>query len=277
MTIAFRALVLNLVALDSGTLPGVIGELAHAAFYAAISAVDPDLSAHMHDSSERAAFTLSPLNGYLRSPHDRTIHVNPGQLGTLRICLLDDHLFEVFIQHLLSTALPTIRLGEIRLGITGVLGAPGSDPWVGYATLEDLRDLTATPDHWDLDFASPTAIRWGDADNGVRRVMLFPFPRMAIAGLRTRWDRLAGDTWGTAFEDWVERNVVVGRIWHWETHSFPFQKQTYHGGQGKLEYRVLDSSRSDYVAHLNRLLHFAFFAGIGYKTTHGLGQMRVVS
>ena len=99
---------------------------------------------------------------------------------------------------------------------------------------------------------------------------------MAVAGLRTRWDRLTGDLWGLEFEQWVERNVVVGHIWQWRTETFPFQKQRYAGGVGKLEYRVLDGSRTEAVAHLNRLLHLAFYTGIGYKTTHGLGMVRIV-
>ena len=40
-----HALVVNLAAQNAGTLPGSVGELGHAAFYAAIQAVDPALSA----------------------------------------------------------------------------------------------------------------------------------------------------------------------------------------------------------------------------------------
>ena len=96
---------------------------------------------------------------------------------------------------------------------------------------------------------------------------------MAIAGLRSRWDKLTGETWGRELEEWVERNVVVGTIWHWQTENFPFQKQSYRGGMGKLEYRVLDGSAADNVAQVHRLLTMAFYTGIGYKTTLGLGQV----
>src|SRR4029453_17495420 len=142
---------------------------------------------------------------------------------------------------------------------------PGSHPWVGYTTLDQLRADVDTPERWTLQFESPTAIRWGDADNGTRRVEVFPQPRMAIAGLRTRWDRMSGETWGREFEEWVERNVVVARIWHWEAQQFTYQKQRYLGGLGKLEYRLLDKTNGTNVAHLNRLLHLAFYTGIGYK------------
>lgn len=277
MTQSFHALVIKLIAQEAGILPTSVGELAHAAFYAAVQAVDPVLAQQMHDAQTRSAFSLSPLYGFWQSPADGHIHVSQGQEGWLRLGLLDHRLFQVFLQHLLATSRPTIRLGAVHLAITDVLGAPGSHPWVGYTTLDELRVQADTPDRWVLEFASPTAIRWGNADNDARRVELFPQPRMAIAGLRTRWDRLTGETWGREFEEWVERNVVVGRIWQWGTQAFPYRQQTYIGGLGKLEYRLLDKSQPANAAHLNRLLHLAFYAGIGYKTTHGLGQVRVIS
>lgn len=276
MTQSLHALVIKLSAHAAGILPGTVGELAHAAFYGAVQAVDPVLSVQMHDAQERSAFSLSPLYGYWQSPADQRIHVSQGQEGWLRLGLLDDRLFAVFMQHLLSNSRPTLRLGPVAFAIHEVFGAPGSHPWVGYTTLDELRALTATPNQWTLEFASPTAIRWGEAENKSRRVELFPQPRMAIAGLRTRWDRLTGDTWGRAFEEWVERNVVVSRIWQWQTQAFGFQKQSYVGGLGRLDYRLLDASHAANVAHFNRLLHLAFYAGIGYKTTHGLGQVRLL-
>ena len=275
-TTALRALVLDLTALDEGVLPVLAGELAHAAFYAIVQSVDPALSQQMHDAQGRSAFALSPLYGYWRSPYDRKVKVNAGQQGWLRISLLDDRVFEVFQEHLLHSALPTIRLGEVRLAITHVYGAPGSHPWCGFTTLDELRRVRAPPTLWALEFASPTAIRWGEADNQARRIEIFPQPRMAVAGLRSRWDKLTGETWGREFEEWVERNVIVGTVRRWQMESFTYQRQRYRGGVGALEYHVLDAGHADNVAQLNRLLHLAFYTGIGYKTTMGLGQVRIL-
>jgi CRISPR-associated endoribonuclease Cas6 len=276
MTQSLHALVINLIAQESGLLPLTVGELAHAAFYAAVQAVDPALAQQMHDAQQRSAFSLSPLYGYWQSPADGRIRVSEGQPGWLRLGLLDERLFQVFMQHLLTSSRPTIRLGSLHFAISQVFGAPGSHPWVGYTTLADLQALRESAPRLVLDFASPTAIRWSEADNGARRIELFPQPKIAIASLRTRWDRLSGETWGRAFEEWVERNVVVGRIWQWKTEPVAYRNQTYVGGMGKLEYRVLDGRAADHVAHLHRLLHLAFYTGIGYKTTHGLGQVRLL-
>ena len=263
-----------------GALPGAVGELAHAAFYAAIQQRGSRPGgAHARRPGTRR-LRLSPLYGYWRSPQDRTIHVNAGQPGWLRVCLLDDRLFPSSYATLwLANTAPPSAWARCPWGSPACWARRAAIPWCGYTTLDDAAQPgPPRRDHWVLQFESPTAIRWGEADNRPRRVELFPAPRMAVASLRTRWDRLTGDTWGLAFEEWVERNVVVGHIWQWRTETFPFQKQRYMGGVGKLEYRVLDGSQTaDARGHLNRLLHLAFYTGIGYKTTHGLGQVRVVS
>lgn len=281
MITIFRSFVLNLTALNAGVLNGAAGELAHAAFYAAIRAADPPLAQRMHDAQERAAFTLSPLFGYWRSPQDKLIHINSGQPGFLRVTLLDDELAGVFLRSLQRQTLPVLRLGEIELGITAAIGAPGSHPWAGYTTVAELAALDQTTlnqrDAWTLEFASPVAIRWGELRNGNRRTLEFPTPRMAIAGLRTRWDRLTGDKWGRDFEEWVEHSIAVGRVWSWRSEALRFQGNTYSGGLGRLEYHLLDYDHPANAIHFERLLRLAFYTGIGYKTTHGLGQVRLLA
>jgi hypothetical protein len=152
-----------------------------------------------------------------------------------------------------------LRLGDIQLAVQDALGSPGSHPWAGYATLDELRAIDEPPDAWTVEYASPLAIRWGDLPNGQRRMVSFPMPRMAVAGLRSRWDRLADESWGRPFEEWVERSIIVSRVWHWRTEPFQFQRRTYHGGTGKLEYQLLDVSSRANAIHFHRLLRLAFF------------------
>ena len=74
----------------------------------------------------------------------------------------------------------------------------------------------------------------------------------------------------------MERNVIIERVWKWQTERFAYRGQSYSGGVGKLSWRLLDNGDKERASHLNRLLHLAFYTGIGYKTTHGLGQMRLI-
>jgi len=190
--------------------------------------------------------------------------------------LLDDELAGVFLRAMTHPTLPVLRVGDVELGILGALGAPGSHPWSGYTTLAELAALDHAADSWTVEFASPLAINWGKLPNGNRRALTFPMPRIAIAGLRTRWDRLTGERWGIAFEEWVERSIVVSRVHRWRNESFRFQQRDFTGGVGKLEYQALNSSPRANVVHFERLLRLAFYTGIGYKTTYGLGQVRLL-
>lgn len=54
MTHSLHALVIQLVPQNAGLLPGTVGELAHAAFYVAVQAVDPALASQMHDPANTA-------------------------------------------------------------------------------------------------------------------------------------------------------------------------------------------------------------------------------
>ena len=122
---------------------------------------------------QRAAFTLSPFRGYRRSPDGQTIHVGEGQLGWLRVTLLDDELSAVLFRFLQRQPL-ILRLGDIPFAVQDALGAPGSHPWAGYATLDELRAIDQSPDAWTVEYASPVAIRWGELPNGQRRMVSFP-------------------------------------------------------------------------------------------------------
>ena len=215
------------------------------------------------------------MRGYRRSPDGQTIHVGEGQQGWLRVTLFDDDLSAALFRFLQRQPL-TLRLGDIPFAVQDALGAPGSHPWAGYATVDDLRAIDQAPDAWSVEFASPVAIRWGNTPDGQRRMLSFPQPRTVVASLRSRWDRLADESWGRSFEEWVERSIVVSHVRHWRTEPFQFQRQTYYGGLGKLEYQLLDFSNPANAIHFHRLLRLAFFTGIGYKTTHGLGQVRLL-
>ncbi len=274
---ALRALVLRLQARQNGRLDSPVGELANAAFYDLVRRADPALAQALHDGQHRKAFALSPLFGFAQNFQADQIPVQAGGEGWMRVAILDDALFRTFIGHLLDASRPTLRLGSVDFQIVQVLGSPGSHPWVGYLPLADLRNLSPAGDTWTLTFASPMAIGMGKSDAGRRRMELFPHPRAVVAGLRARWDAWSGEAWGRDFEEWVERNVVVSRVWNWRTVVFRYRRQHYVGGIGKVEYRLLGDPADERAVHLHRLLHLAFYTGVGYKTTHGLGMVRIGS
>src|SRR5205085_2910661 len=94
----------------------------------------------------------------------------------LRFTILDERLFQVFVQRFLMGAdRPTLRLSQVQFGIAEVLTTPGSHPWAGYtsarALLDGQRETARAETGLDtslaLEFASPTAFSLG-GDGGKR-------------------------------------------------------------------------------------------------------------
>ncbi|MBM4027556.1 MAG: CRISPR system precrRNA processing endoribonuclease RAMP protein Cas6, partial [Planctomycetes bacterium] len=56
---------------------------------------------------------------------------------------------------------------------------------------------------------------------------------------------------------------------------YQLKRGTYPGGYGDVTFEALDTT-SPYVRTLNLLADFAFYSGVGTKTTMGMGQARRV-
>lgn len=268
----FHALVIHLQAIEDASLPATQGDMAHAAFLALIDAVHPELAEAIHDHQGRKPFTLSPVWGLSQARNGR-YSLKAGQRARLRLTLLDPALFHAFIHHLFNARIHGLRLGSAPFLITEVRGTPEGSPWAGYATVEELVQNAGVETRLSLQFASPTAIAVGRADSGKVRRKVLPIPRYVWASLRGGWRAFTGQQIPKEFEDWVERNVVASRIEKWQTAMFRFRKSMQVGGFGQIRYDALDDDL-DMLRYWNLLADFAFYSGIGHKTSMGMGTSR---
>lgn len=279
------ATVLKLHPLAPGALPVTHGHFAHAAFLDVVRQVDPAAAEALHSSEARKPFTVAPLRGLeRRSPQQGEIPVRPEDALWLRFTILDPTLFATFIHRFLrGSARPTIRLGRVEFGVAEVLTTPGSHPWAGYTSAAELlacgqsheaRGASSAGRLFDLELASPTAFslggQWG------KRMDVLPSPRLVFGGLATVWDAWCGEVFamGRGVREYVEEGVVVSRIDRLETRMYQFSRHPQVGVVGRLTYRLLEAVEPAEAALLNTLADFAFYAGLGYKTTMGMGQVR---
>ena len=269
----FHALVINLTAQHDAILPASHGDLAHAAFMAAIDASSPELAKALHDLNDRKPFTLSSLNGRLEKRTDG-YQLRAGWQGNFRLTLLHSSLFNAFMQRLLNSPSVAIRLGQAHFTIDHVYGAPGSHPWCGYATAESLQQQSSLERRVRLEIASPTSFsQTKKSDAGTARFQLLPDPGFVWASLRSNWQTFAGQPIPIEFETWVERNVVVREVRRWETRALRYKRNALVGGQGDVTFEALHDD-PDMLRTWNMLAEFAFYCGLGRKTTIGLGQCR---
>lgn len=268
--------VIHLLNLHSVTIPPPGGQHAHGAFFSIVEAVDPDLSAKLHDlrgKGERKPFTVSPVMGLPRSERKTSeVYLREGWQCWLRVTMLNEALFRTFIEYFLDVRgkeLPRIRLGDAHFAVSEILSTPGSHPWAGFVTLEDLQRRLdePAPASITLEFHSPTSFSLG------QHYELIPYPRLVFGNLATAWKALSGEDLVAAVEKYAEANLrlVVHRL---ERKPIQLQNHPQLGSVGQVEYQFIRPEDTPLARALNLLADLAFFSGVGRKTTQGMGMTR---
>jgi CRISPR-associated endoribonuclease Cas6 len=272
MTVLYASII-RLHALHGGQLFQDPGQWANAAFYGIIHQVDPYLAEALHQWNGRKPFTISSLNGLPRS-RGQLLSVRAGQECWLRVTILGEQLFQAFIQRFLRGELrPKIKIGPIDFEISEVLTTPDSHLWAGYTDASKLAENPPETNRITLQFSSPTGFNLGTGPVGLHYA-LFPLPALVFGSLASKWrDFVSPDLEVVYIEDVANEARIC---------QFDLQTQTLHwkgrpqkGFKGNCSYELSDLAPQD-RAWISTLASFAFYAGVGGKTTQGMGQCRLL-
>ena len=252
-------------------LPATCGHQAHAAFLDAVRRADPRLATLLHAPGRRIRpFTVSPLLGLPVRPK-KEIAVSPEKEYSLRITLLDDTLYVELMERFLEEGRPALRLGEVPFLISQVWVTPGSSPWAGHTTWEALAATEASPSI-TLEFLTPTAFHLGQRPWG-KRFYLLPEPLLVFRSLLRTWNALCptGLTMEEApLESYLKEDAIVQEVAGLRTVMWRYPRHLQIGFVGRVTYGFPGKPPQP----LSALADFAFYAGVGYKTTMGMGQVR---
>ena len=260
------------------TLRPTMGHHAHAAFLAIIRESDPDLAETLHAQSTQKPFTVSPLIAEAKK-RDNQLHIRAGTDCKLRYTFLDDALFEHFGQTFLTSAFPTIRLGDAKFQVKQLVShATEERSWSGNTTYAELVQSAKTDTRMSFRFYSPTAFR-----------------RLTPRGQKTRNDAYLDLE--RCYQSWINKwnafapikldkaKVLAfiadhGQVMSVTTKSraLNFGRHTEVGWVGTCAcvFYPEDSLDTELLQIANCLANFAFYCGTGYKTTMGMGQTRRV-
>lgn len=260
------------------TLRPTMGHHAHAAFLAIIRKSDPDLAETLHAQSTQKPFTVSPLIAEAKK-RDNLLYIRAGTGCKLRYTFLDDALFEHFGQTFLSSAFPTIRLGDARFQVKQLVShATEERSWSGNTTYAELVQSAKTDTRMSFRFYSPTAFR-----------------RLTPRGQKTRNDAYLDLE--RCYQSWINKwnafapikldkaKVLAFIADHGQvtsittkSHALNFGRHTEVGWVGTCAcvFYPEDSLDAECLQIANCLANFAFYCGTGYKTTMGMGQTRRV-
>jgi CRISPR-associated endoribonuclease Cas6 len=263
------AVLIELQARREAMLPATLGHQVHAMFLHLVARTDPALSARLHNEPGYRPFTLSPL---LAVPiRGEQLQLSEGQICYIRITLLDGgSLWHCLSVPLLEGGPLDVRLGEVPFKLTRLLSTPGCDKGERIAkTSWNLLSKLAPVDAVTLSFESPTAFNI----NGTY-FALFPEPLLVWDSLIRVWNNYAPGVLHIekqAMRDFLQRSVSVAAC-NLSTRTLHYPKFIQKGFCGRCTYTARD--RDERTAQFTRLAAFAPFAGMGYKTTMGMGQVR---
>jgi CRISPR-associated endoribonuclease Cas6 len=270
------SIVVTLTPTRETTVRATMGHQAHAAFLRTVRESDPALAEVLHlPYMPIRPFTVSTLQGTPPARGGR-IHLSPEDTYWLRFTALYQPIFERFMARFLKgEGRPVIRLGQAVLLIREILTTPESHPWAGYTSWDELVRKAEPHAEITLDFASPTAFGFGQQEWG-KKVMVLPLPETVFDSLARSWNATASIPFHIdrqVLGEYLDEHVVVTRIENLRTRMLHFRSSLQVGFVGRVTYGLMADDKAA-CTQLNALADFAFYAGVGMKTTMGMGQAR---
>jgi len=264
------SLILELVATSSASIPTLRGDHTHALFLNLVREIDPALATRLHDEPEYRPFTISLLNSPMSEPKSFA-SLQEGHTYRLRVTLLDGGpLWQHLSGHFLEKDQVIVHLDKATFQLARVLSTSGADPtgWAGYTDWQTLASFPASP-VITLQFASPSAFSLGD-----RRFSLFPEPLLVWDSLLRTWNKYAPEVLyieKMALREYITQHVQISD-YQLSTARVAFRELAQKGFQGTCTYQIkIDQI---HAPRITALAHFARYAGVGSKTTRGMGQTR---
>ncbi|NET00283.1 MAG: CRISPR-associated endoribonuclease Cas6 [Sphaerospermopsis sp. SIO1G2] len=268
-----HSLILNITP-QSPIYPNFLsGRHYHALFLNLVSSVDKKLGNYLHESNSDKAFTLSPLQIQSRNKtqfptlqYEHKKPISPGTHCWWRISLLDDKLFNKLTPLWLNlNPEQPWHLGSANLFITSIQGTPQSNqPWANVCSYDQLYEQ-ASEEHRVIKFifATPVAFRQGGFDN------VLPTKESVFNSLLNRWNKYSGIELNN-----ITLDSVYPSAFNIKTEVISNYENKFIGCLGEISYRILGNVEAIGIKQINALADFALYAGVGRKTTMGMGMVR---
>jgi CRISPR-associated endoribonuclease Cas6 len=236
----------------------------HAWFLHQVRAIDPQLSAYLHDGQSEKAFAISPLNGNLELIAN-TLLAKADSTYTWTISALSKDLC-AWLKTWYGNHPETVNLYNGNFAIAQI---SINQPATNY---NNLWSASSNPEsRFTLAFLTPTCFR------SKNHHLPLPIPFNIFHSYLRRWNDFAPEAFPQAeFLAWIEQVVYITNYDIICT-KVAVAKQGYVTGfTGTVEFAIdlKASQNSDFERLLSALIKLAAYCGTGHKTTFGLGQTR---
>lgn len=264
------SVVLVLRPTHADTIPMWLGRAAHAWFLDSLRRLQPELSAAIHDGSGLKPFTVSSLDGRAQG---EMLRLTPQQVYYLRLTTLHPDLTRLTLAALVPLWLDDgVCLHDQRFQVERIVTSAEDDPWSGKACYADLLAMAPVAGRTlKLTFVSPTLFhKTGDINYPL------PAPELVFGSLQDRWMRFSP----VPLPCDVKTQAVGVEVdsYQLSTQRVSFERAgrgAFTGFVGEVSYRVT-SGDSAFKRAITTLAAYAMYAGVGIRTTMGLGQARAL-
>ncbi|HID65321.1 MAG TPA: CRISPR system precrRNA processing endoribonuclease RAMP protein Cas6, partial [Anaerolineae bacterium] len=246
--------------------PAGLGRAAHACFLGLVSRFDPALAQSLH-RSEITPFALSILADPMSTRRGRL--KNPPNSVWLRLTSLDERL-SALLQKLEPKRIDTLRLLHAKCKVVSIISDSKTYTWARKSTFSEISNnglvrARKGESYTGFRFLSLTSFSMAKS----RLSMPLPWPRLVFQSLVRRWNAFSRITWRI---DWPEFDRGVSIAEHrLQTCRLDLGRFSELGFVGECWY-VIDRDVSIGLRHaIHALAEFAFFSGVGKKTTMGMG------
>ncbi len=251
--------IVNLRSITGGKLPRSFHCLMHPVLLDILSKTDPSLAEEIHGRQSMSPFSLSPVMGVKNI-------LQENQNCWVRICFLDDRFENAFYRSLEAGLwFDPIRLENHRFYVEDVkLGLERGNPWTGRDSVEDLMAKSEKAEKMSLSIESPMSFKRGDLHYPL------PEPTLVFGNLARRWNLVSP----CKLPENPDCGSVSLSFINIKTQPFALRKGgSILGVIGKLTF--IFKGEENEIRYYNTLLRFAFYSGIGVKTSQGMGMVRV--
>jgi len=303
------AFLLKLRPLKAGTLMPFSGELVHGAWLHWLRCAAPDVAAWLHDGNRRRFFTcsrlqfpLSPQRSLEVERENVHLSLDPERTYTVRITLLLSELFPLFYDALMRFNTTETGVGKAPFMQIGkqlfwleevVLNNDDLSGWTGFTSLSAMVEKTKRLHLGDvqpltLDFASLTTFNRSNIRSrnyGPHHARL-PLPDYVFSGLVRRWEDVAPPELVNVvqkehIEEYIQDDGMIIVDYNLKTHRLKFTTHQQQGFIGQCRYHLRSSGEESTLyssltvrQQILLLAQLAFYCGVGYKTSMGMGRVR---
>jgi len=260
----FYSIVVKLIALDDGRYDFYPGQKLHSLFLNFVRQADQETAKHLHDEDREKSFTVS---SFLGKAIEGPIQIEKSSSYFIRLTTLDDHTFDVLFSGLIMkmTQRENIRIGNIEYKVVEAFFDGEQSNWAGRASEEELLNKQYTSNLIKLRFHTPTVFRTGDQH------CRYPIPQKIFTGLLGKFNKYSR----YKIDEQIESKFKEITITEKKTQSRRIVLRDFYleGFIGDVTFKVPEQDKQ-LIRVANTLADFAFYAGVGYKTTMGLGQVQ---